>query len=106
MRFPRVAVAVAALSLAAPLAQAGVFKCKGAAGKVIYSNEPCESVGAKKEKSLGKAELQSNQMRMRPRPANPEAAPGDMGSGSSFKGNAPAGGGGGDPRKSSGSPQT
>lgn len=105
MRIPRVAVAVAALMLALALAHAGVYKCKGPAGKIIYSNEPCENVGATKEKSLGKNELQGNQMRMRPRPTNPDAAPGEMGTGSSFKGNAPSGGGG-DPRKSSGGPQT
>lgn len=98
MRFPCVAIAATALLIGSPLAQAGVYKCKGTGGKVIYSNEPCENVGAKKEKSLGKAELQGNQMRMRPRPTNPDAVPAESGSGSSFKGTAPAGGGG-DPRK-------
>lgn len=49
-------------------ATAGVFKCKDKNGDVMYSSEPCEKQGAKQQKELSKAELQSNQMRMRPRP--------------------------------------
>lgn len=47
-------------------AQANVYKCRDAAGAVIYSEEPCEKAGAKQEKKLTRQELKANEMRMRP----------------------------------------
>jgi len=92
-------IALAAMLIVTLPAQAGVFKCKGPAGNVIYSNEPCENVGAKKDKALNKAVLQGNQMRMRPRPAQGDGSAPEFGSGSSYQGAAPSRGGAGDPRK-------
>lgn len=99
MPSPRVALLFVTLALSATAAQAGVYKCKGPGGKVIYSNEPCEAVGAQQEKKLSKATLQPNQMRMRPRPPQGDGSAPQFGSGSGFQGSAPQGGAG-DPRKS------
>jgi hypothetical protein len=86
-------------ALASSSAEAGVYKCLGSGGKVIYSSEPCEAVGARKEKTLGKAVLKGNEIRMRPRPPQGDGSPPEFGSGSSFKGAVPENGGRGDPRK-------
>lgn len=91
-------VAAAAACLLVQPAEAGLFKCKGPGGKIIYSDEPCETQGARKEKAMSKAELQGNQMRMRPRPAQGDGSAPEFGSGSNFQGNAPSKGGKGDPR--------
>jgi hypothetical protein len=56
---------VAAALVACP-AQANVYKCRNAAGAIIYSQEPCEKAGAKQEKKLTAQELKTNEMRMRP----------------------------------------
>ena len=85
--------------LAVAPAEARLFKCKAPDGKIIYSDEPCEKQGARKEKAMSKAELQGNQMRMRPRPPQGDGSPPEFGSGSSYQGNAPSKGGAGDPRK-------
>ena len=81
--------ALAALLLAARPAHAGLYKCKGAGGAVIYSDAPCKTVGAREEKTLSRAELRGNQMRMRPRPPQGDGTAPEFGGGSSFKGAAP-----------------
>lgn len=43
---------------------AGVYRCAGADGKVLYSNEPCEEQGAKTAKTFKKSELKPNTVRM------------------------------------------
>jgi|GEM_PF-6651977 len=55
-----------ATALVALPAQANVYKCRNAAGAIIYSQEPCEKEGAKQEKKLTPQELKTNEMRMRP----------------------------------------
>ena len=47
-------------------AQAAVYKCRNAAGAIIYSQEPCEKEGARQEKKFTRQELKANEMRMRP----------------------------------------
>jgi hypothetical protein len=56
---------VAAAVVTCP-AQANVYKCRNAAGAIIYSQEPCEKEGAKQEKKLTPQQLKTNEMRMRP----------------------------------------
>lgn len=92
-------MALAALVAVTP-AEAKLYKCKAPGGKIIYSDEPCEKVGGRKEKSFSKAELKGNQMRMRPRPSQGDGEGAEFGSGSNFQGAAPKGGAG-DPRQSS-----
>lgn len=82
-------IAAAALLLAALPAHAALVKCKGAGGAVIYSDEPCKAVGAKEEKTLSRADLRGNRMRMRPRPPQGDGTAPEFGAGSSFKGAAP-----------------
>lgn len=95
---PLFAALAALTGLAAAPAEAGLFKCKSSDGTVIYSDEPCEKQGARKEKAMSKAEMQGNQMRMRPRPPQGDGSAPQFGSGSSYRGNAPSKGGTGDPR--------
>lgn len=71
----RLATAIAILMSAAP-AQAGVYRCAGADGKVLYSNEPCEGQGAKTAKTFSRKELRPNTVKM-PKAPPPEAAPSD-----------------------------
>lgn len=52
-------------------AQAGVYKCAGADGKVLYSNEPCEEQGAKTAKTFKKSELKPNTVKMPKAPPPP-----------------------------------
>lgn len=73
MKILRLAIAVAILLPAAPV-QAGVYKCAGADGKVLYSNEPCEGQGAKTAKTFSRKELRPNTVKM-PKAPPPEAAP-------------------------------
>lgn len=80
--------------------QAKLFKCKGPDGKVTYSDESCDKVGAKREKTFSRAELKGNRMRMRPRPGQGGGAAPEFGSGSNYHGEAPQGGAG-DPRRDS-----
>lgn len=82
-------IALAVLLFAALPAHAGLYKCKGAGGAVIYSDEPCKSVGAREEKTLSRADLRGNRMRMRPRPPQGDGTAPEFGGGSSFKGAAP-----------------
>jgi hypothetical protein len=70
--------------LLAPSAQAAVFKCRDAAGAVIYSQEPCEKEGAKQEKKLTRQDLKANEMRMRPKP--PSGATPSYSQGSNYQG--------------------
>ena len=56
---------------------------------MIYSDAPCKTVGAREEKTLSRAELRDNQMRMRPRPPQGDGTAPEFGGGSSFKGAAP-----------------
>lgn len=80
----------AVLALCCAPAFAGVYKCKDANGDVIYSNTPCDKQGAKQQKELSKSELQSNQMRMRPRPDQGNgAATFEGGQNSNYQGAAP-----------------
>jgi len=60
----RMLLLVAATVFALP-AQANVYKCRNAAGAIIYSQEPCEKEGTKQEKKLTAQELKTNEMRMR-----------------------------------------
>ena len=62
-----------ALFLFAASAQAGVYRCAGADGKVLYSNEPCEGQGAKTAKTFTRKELRPNTVKM-PKAPSPEAA--------------------------------
>jgi hypothetical protein len=71
----------------APGAEAAVFKCRNAAGAVIYSQEPCEKEGAKQEKKLTRQDLKANEMRMRARP--PSGATPSYSQGSNYQGAAP-----------------
>lgn len=65
-------VSIAVLAVALPLqAQAGVYRCAGADGKVLYSNEPCEAQGAKTAKTFKKSELKPNTVKM-PKAPPPE----------------------------------
>ena len=61
------ALTIAAIFLA-PSAQAAVYKCRNAAGAVIYSQEPCEKEGARQEKKFTRQDLKANEVRMRPKP--------------------------------------
>jgi hypothetical protein len=70
--------------LLAPSAHAAVFKCRDAAGAVIYSQEPCEKEGAKQEKKLTRQDLKANEMRMRPKP--PSGATPSYSQGSNYQG--------------------
>lgn len=72
----RAPLLAAALFLSTGPAAAGVFKCKGTAGEVIYSNEPCAEVGAKTERKLRRDELRSNAVRMPSDPVKRERPPG------------------------------
>lgn len=56
--------------LLAPSAHATVFKCRDAAGAVIYSQEPCEKEGARQEKKFTRQDLKANEVRMRPKPSS------------------------------------
>lgn len=76
MTRPRALLAFAAL-LATPAA-AEVFKCKGAGGEAIYSNEPCAEVGARTERRLRRDELRSNAVRMPTEPRKRERPPTDV----------------------------
>jgi hypothetical protein len=66
-------------------AQAAVYKCRNAAGAVIYSQEPCEKEGAKQEKKLTRQELKANEVRMRPTGQEGSATPG-FSQGSNYQG--------------------
>lgn len=66
-----VLVAGLAALLSVPAAQAGVYRCTGADGKVLYSNEPCEEQGAKTAKTFKKSELKPNSVKM-PKAPPPE----------------------------------
>jgi hypothetical protein len=88
MRFPQ-AVLAAAFIVVVPFAEAGLVKCKGPGGAVIYSDEPCSAVGGREEKAFKKSELRGNEMRMRPRPPQGDGTAPEFGGGSSFKGAAP-----------------
>jgi len=83
------ALVAAALILFPAWSQAAVFKCRGADSAVIYSNEPCEAQGARKDRTLGKADLQANRMRMRPRPSQAQEGEAQFGSGSAYQGQVP-----------------
>jgi hypothetical protein len=83
------ALVAAVLTLFPVWCHAGVFKCRGADGAVIYSNEPCEAQGARKDRTLGKADLQANRMRMRPRPSQAQEGEAQFGSGSAYQGQVP-----------------
>jgi hypothetical protein len=83
------ALVAAALILFPMWSHAAVFKCRGADGAVIYSNEPCETQGARKDRTLGKADLQANRMRMRPRPSQTQEGEAQFGSGSAYQGQVP-----------------
>jgi hypothetical protein len=71
----RALLLAALLCCAASPAAAGVFKCKGPGGEVIYSNEPCAEVGAKTERKLRRDELRSNSVRMPSEPVKRERPP-------------------------------
>jgi hypothetical protein len=61
------------LALALPMqAEAGVYRCNGPDGKVLYSNEPCEAQGAKTAKTFKKSELRPNTVKMPKAPPPPE----------------------------------
>jgi hypothetical protein len=77
------AILIAAIFVV-PGAEAAVFKCRNAAGAVIYSQEPCEKEGAKQEKKLTRQDLKANEMRMRPRP--PSGATPSYSQGSNYQG--------------------
>ncbi len=64
----RAAALTIAAILLAPSAQAAVYKCRNAAGAVIYSQEPCEKEGARQEKKFTRQDLKANEVRMRPKP--------------------------------------
>lgn len=87
---------LAAVTVVSP-AQAGLVKCKGVDGKVIYSDEPCKDVGGREEKKFSRTELKGNQMRMRPRPAQGDGSAPEFGSGSNYQGAAPDKAGGARP---------
>jgi hypothetical protein len=87
-RFPQTALAAVVLAVA-PAAHAGLHKCKGPGGSIIYSDEPCAKVGGREEKTFTKSELRGNAMRMRPRPPQGDGSAPEFGGGSSFKGAAP-----------------
>jgi hypothetical protein len=64
---------IAVLAAALPIhAHAGVYKCAGADGKVLYSNEPCEEQGAKTAKTFRKSELKPNTVKMPKAPPPPD----------------------------------
>lgn len=88
MRFSQAALAAVFIAVV-PAAEAGLVKCKGPGGAVIYSDEPCAAVGGREEKSFKKSELRGNAMRMRPRPPQGDGTAPEFGGGSSFKGAAP-----------------
>lgn len=67
-------------------AQANVYKCRNAAGEVIYSQEPCEKQGAKQEKKLTRQELKANEMRMRPSGSDGGGGKPSFSQGSNFQG--------------------
>lgn len=69
-------VTVITILLSAASAQAGVYRCTGADGKVLYSNEPCEGQGAKTAKTFSRKELRPNTVKM-PKAPPPETAPSD-----------------------------
>ncbi len=73
MKILRIATAFAIVLPTAPV-QAGVYKCAGADGKVLYSNEPCEGQGARTAKTFSRKELRPNTVKM-PKAPPPEAAP-------------------------------
>lgn len=73
-RIPMAGAAVL-LSCAVP-AHAGVYRCAGADGKVLYSNAPCEDQGAKTAKTFSRNELRPNTVKM-PKAPPPEAASSD-----------------------------
>lgn len=71
-RFPWAASCSAVvLCLGASGAQAGVYRCTDAAGKVLYSNAPCENQGAKTAKTFRREELRPNTVKM-PKAPPPE----------------------------------
>jgi len=82
-RFVRIRIAsLVILAAALPTqAQAGVYKCAGADGRVLYSNEPCEDQGAKTAKTFKKSELKPNTVKMPKAPPPPEK---DKAGGSGF----------------------
>lgn len=82
------ALTIAAMCLA-PSAQGAVYKCRNAAGAVIYSQEPCEKEGARQEKKLTRQDLKANEVRMRPKPDTSTGATPSFSQGSNFHGAAP-----------------
>lgn len=82
-RFVRTRIAsLVVLAATLPMqAQAGVYKCAGADGRVLYSNEPCEDQGAKTAKTFKKSELKPNTVKMPKAPPPPEK---DKAGGSGF----------------------
>jgi hypothetical protein len=68
-----IVLSIAVLAATLPIhAQAGVYRCAGADGKVLYSNEPCEEQGAKTAKTFKKSELKPNTVKMPKAPPPPE----------------------------------
>jgi len=83
------ALAAGVIALIPITSHCAVFKCRGADGATIYSNEPCEAQGARKDRTLGKADLHANSMRMRPRPGQAQEGEPQFGSGSGYQGQVP-----------------
>jgi hypothetical protein len=83
------ALAAGVIALIPMSSHSAVFKCRGADGATIYSNEPCEAQGARKDRTLGKVDLQGNRMRMRPRPGQTQEGEPQFGSGSGYQGQVP-----------------
>ncbi len=73
---PRTLLLVAILCLATT-ANAAVNKCKDKTGAVVYSEQPCDKIGATKVKALSKADLKGNDVHAKePPPPKPgELAP-------------------------------
>ena len=67
-------------------AQAAVYKCRNAAGAIIYSQGPCEKEGARQEKKFTRQELKANEMRMRPSGAEGGGGKPSFSQGSSYQG--------------------
>jgi hypothetical protein len=68
-------------------ADAAVFKCRDAAGEVVYTQEPCAKAGTRQEKKFTRQDLKANEMRMRPRPAS--GGKPSFSQGSNYQGAAP-----------------
>ena len=83
------ALAAGVIALIPLSSHAAVFKCRGADGATIYSNEPCEAQGSRTDRTLGKADLQANRVRMRPRPGQTREGEPQFGSGSGYQGQVP-----------------